>query len=717
MPAGNKTCIDLLREQSCANDLFIICIRGFQIMNIRVTASVLFFCFVSIGIRSQEADGVMPSEWRKLDVSGFVKAFDGALSLNPNLSELVLQDLANHAWDLASLPEVRNGDPQQFMVLVARLLWPLKKYYSEENKNWLIATLKNNFQADSTPVTAGAFEKVSINWDLSRRAGVQKSDLSSWVESWINSNDWESLPPNHVATLIGFLDDDLVGSKFYSVRWTGILKPNKTGNYKFSTAARGQSVRLWLGEELLIESIQGIRGLPKHSKVSQAKILEVGQSYPLRLEFVYDIDQVYKADPTEPAIKGQFSGRSHCVLYWEATSQQPSLIPAEVLFTDDSSNKQGVKVEYFTDKSLSDLAYESTSPELALVCSSEGSLVSNKKPLQLQMCSSAVEKLISVNYLSRDDIPELYWFTRTMANRISIRDAEDLLHAISGNPKAMKGLHARDVYELIKSYEHLSEFDFQNLIKSWCSLESDVVTELGAHPAWTWVPNGGSYNLANYSGFLELGKIIAEKEALAEFQSVLENGEVLNLRVANLLSVAHRYKGTHKNWLKDLDSYISKKAGELKIPWLFARSYAEEFSVKGDPNPSLGISHLQRALLIAQSEQLKFRAFGELAARYSAAGYFERTATLIEEYKAQFTEESKLSVIDRWKFLNQNLWERSLVLREEAKIGSVEKHIAELVRRLAKSTEAGKTAQIERIKRQLDSARQHLSNLRVDLKD
>ncbi|MBS1791515.1 MAG: hypothetical protein JST85_27650 [Acidobacteria bacterium] len=72
-----------------------------------------------------------------------------------------------------------------------------------------------------------------------------------------------------------------INSETFSIRWTGQLTPPTTGNYVLVTQS-DDGVRLWLGDQLLIDNVVPH---PVTEDRSAAITLTAGQSYNLRLEY------------------------------------------------------------------------------------------------------------------------------------------------------------------------------------------------------------------------------------------------------------------------------------------------------------------------------------------------------------------------------------------------------------------------------------------------
>jgi hypothetical protein len=113
----------------------------------------------------------------------------------------------------------------------------------------------------------------------------------------------------------------------FSVRWTGTLKPDATGQYTFHTHSN-DGVRLWIDEQLLIDKWVE-QSETEHTAAMQ---LEADRSYALKLEYFYT------------------GGQGAAKLWWSRSGMDPQPIAPARLQT--SSGELGLTGEYFRGRDL-----------------------------------------------------------------------------------------------------------------------------------------------------------------------------------------------------------------------------------------------------------------------------------------------------------------------------------------------------------------------------
>jgi chitodextrinase len=115
-----------------------------------------------------------------------------------------------------------------------------------------------------------------------------------------------------------------IGADGFSVRWTGQIKPTRSGTYTFYTQT-DDGVRLWLNNTLLIDQWAGAS-----STASAIASLTSGTAYNIRMEY-YDT-----------------SGTAFAKLLWSGPSTTKAIIPSSVA----TSGASGLSASYFTNVDL-----------------------------------------------------------------------------------------------------------------------------------------------------------------------------------------------------------------------------------------------------------------------------------------------------------------------------------------------------------------------------
>lgn len=142
-----------------------------------------------------------------------------------------------------------------------------------------------------------------------------------------------------------------IGREYFSVRWTGYIRPEVSGDYIFKTYS-DDGVKLTINNETILDN-WGCLSLAY--TVAQTPIhLEAGQYYPIKLE--------YQQGPLYAAV----------FLFWEAGNVPMSLVPEAVFFVDEDDYNEYAAAKYynplqktgtgFTNKFYTPSDYEAGTP-------------------------------------------------------------------------------------------------------------------------------------------------------------------------------------------------------------------------------------------------------------------------------------------------------------------------------------------------------------------
>ncbi|WP_019913291.1 PA14 domain-containing protein [Paenibacillus sp. HW567] len=108
--------------------------------------------------------------------------------------------------------------------------------------------------------------------------------------------------------------DAAIGNDFFSVRWSGKIKPQYSETYSFYTTT-DDGVRVWVNGTLVIDSWTKQSGTERTGSIS----LQAGQLYELKMEYYEN------------------QGDAKARLMWESPSQVKGTVPANALFLPSAS--------------------------------------------------------------------------------------------------------------------------------------------------------------------------------------------------------------------------------------------------------------------------------------------------------------------------------------------------------------------------------------------
>lgn len=144
----------------------------------------------------------------------------------------------------------------------------------------------------SVPPVNGLTGEYFDNMDLSGQAVITRHDEA------IDFN-WR----------LGSPDESLLGSDHFSVRWTGMIKPQYNETYKIYTES-DDGIRVWINDVLVIDSWNRQSGTERQGVID----LNAGQLYSIKVEYYED------------------QGDARVRLLWESPSQVKETVPSSALF-------------------------------------------------------------------------------------------------------------------------------------------------------------------------------------------------------------------------------------------------------------------------------------------------------------------------------------------------------------------------------------------------
>lgn len=108
--------------------------------------------------------------------------------------------------------------------------------------------------------------------------------------------------------------DAAIGIDFFSVRWSGKIKPLYSETYTIYTTS-DDGIRVWVNDSLVIDSWMKQSGTERLGSIS----LNAGQLYDIKVEYYEN------------------QGDARARLMWESLSQVKGIVPASALFLPSAS--------------------------------------------------------------------------------------------------------------------------------------------------------------------------------------------------------------------------------------------------------------------------------------------------------------------------------------------------------------------------------------------
>ena len=652
----------------------------------------------------------LPEGWETQSLSEFLNTFDTAVA--GELSEESLISLSDHVFSLlGDLAFVASAEGEDLMALVRRMTEHLAPWYTEARQEAVTTAIETRLQADTALSRTGGFLEVSGGvWDPALRAGVDRSEIAGHAKAWAVANDASSLSPEETAKLVNALEDDLVPVSQFAMRWTGTLSVPEAGDYSFSLYQKGGTAKVYLDENLIVDSTAGSESppIPLHPANGAA----------LRVEYVFDAASSHEADPMPEWVKAHRVGWAEFVLRWTPPGGEEEVLPGSALTPAGGLEGPGVRAEVFDGQDFSGTpAQVRVDPEVAaLILHTESrdevrplssgvelvragaSPASAERALQRSLASGVARSLQDSMFLAGPDKAQLIWASWALVEYLPMSEKRSVLSTILATPEILDSLPVDELFHFQKAHRHVDRDLVDDLIVAWCSRTDELPTRFGAYPDWE--DHSGGYMHQNYGGYWHMAPYLSEDEQVARLESALEGRDgVCNQRLAKLLAFAHLERGSLQDWCTRLDERIEETAGDVQVTWLFARAFSEELKSGRGPNLIAGQDWLDQAFAVANSESVRLRALEELVVRLGSGGYSTEADSLISSVEQQFSAQAAL--FDGWRSEISRLSEHYIALQEAAKEEKSVQHLAELKRRLEAAQAAERPRSVERYQRLL----------------
>jgi len=522
------------------------------------------------------------------------------------------------------------------------------------------------------------------------------------VETWLQRNDWRELSVKEQVWLCDTLSGtDQVSKRAFSVRWTGTLRVPATGAYAFSQLAipgAEGSFKLWINDQLILDNAiesekEDDDAAVQKSKSSSAVALTAGTPASFRLEYVR------APVAPQPGVM-RLPGFPAAVLAWQSDVLEQQVVPAGVFFTPDT--KPGLMGEYFADTTFTRRVAQRTDPNVDFLWDI-GHVATEQRPTQREIVSQAVTNITAPGFLNSLDpadakdfvqgqLPVLFG-TMTATERVAV------LQALSEQPELLQYLTFPQMAAALRWYSTLADSNGAvDLLVKWSKMTQPSITQPGFAPG----RSPGGYLTQNVEPYFRLARLFAgddidQKIEMLSEHVANEDGSC-NLTVTYVLCCICRIAGKPKVVADITDMHLlgdenEKKPGDIRASWFIAEAFKYETVFGSEFMPGTGIKPIEKGLEAAESDEMRFRLTGELAARLAALDRADEARSMIMSVRDQFVDEDKQVEMDAWLATGDEVkkyYEDIRVRRtEEADTFVTEEYAKELTRRATLAEQRG----------------------------
>jgi len=598
-------------------------------------------------VQAQEGPSV---NWEAVSPAEFATAADSWFASN---SPPVAEDqrrLAGLAWErFLDDPEfIGTGDWQDVSRLSAIFgsKWPLleESAVSHEVPPRVIA-FREALKARLEAVPSAEFSSLAATDRAMVSAGLPRSDLAPRAAQWMQSADWQALSFGDRVSLTGLLHAEIVPVRRFSVRWTGVLVPSRSGQYVFEQLRQHHidvEMRVTLGADVVLDSA----ALPAAEQVqvrSEPVALEAGERMPIVVEYRYDAESMQRSREFLERIFPM------AVLAWQRGDERPEIIPAEVFEAPDGV-KGGLLGEYFASTEFDEPVGARVDPGVQMVWSKQQSGMevvdeqilssfADKQSQVIEDCANAIlhgDALVGVNDSAQfyeSDLPRLL-------QRLSARQRLAILEELTQLPESLDATSPLGVRFILPHVFMLSPEAVGDYLAAWVERRDVDLNSIREYPGW----GAESFNRKTYDDYGWVGHFVRGAnwpiaERLLEEHLQRDDGSC-NLMVAYCVGMAAVFDGKSEQMIAILEEQLdnAELTGDVRATWLLARAFLEEINVGGMPRPGRGMEFLEEASLLAEGDEMRFRIFQEIIARYGSAGVVKRATPLLDDAEGRFPE-------------------------------------------------------------------------------
>lgn len=516
------------------------------------------------------------------------------------------------------------------------------------------------------------------------------------LEQWMTSNNWADLPFDRRVKLMSGLGHRSEPGEILSARWTGSITPSATGDYTLvvhqNEFFRG-TCRLWIGDALVVDASDIKEVCSGSAQLSSSPVsLTAGQSVSFKMEYAGE-PLVWRTGPGAGDVAELIT-----TLLWQSGETSPALLPASILSPPDGFGggaMTGVKVEFFSDQAFEQLEFARLAGNVELA--SRVVSTNDQFDSHLAVCKNCYDTLTTNefeaevsadpvnNYWKNPDVGASLEFTGMDARKAYAEWLISHPSVLTADPGLLANVFAR-----VASVPGDSRV---SLLRAWAAERPLKPVEIGFYPDEYFEANA-SYE---WLGRWLIGQNQQDLKTLAENDLKKADG-TCRIELARVLAYG-AVEGGLAGWLRQelIDQMDGVAAsGDARSSWLVALACFDEVASGFPVRPNLTIANLQEAMLLAETDAMRFQVLGQYAPRLASIGKFSEATALLDQYADRFDGPDEAAMILDWRTKTQELqssWSDLIVEREAAIAQSrKDEKIAMLEERLQRSEANGRTA-------------------------
>ncbi|MEO1525519.1 MAG: PA14 domain-containing protein [Planctomycetota bacterium] len=512
------------------------------------------------------------------------------------------------------------------------------------------------------------------------------------LEQWMSNNDWDELPFDRRTKLMSGLGHRSDVGEIISARWTGSLTAPATGEYTMQVhqneCFRG-TCRLWVGDSLVVDA-SDIKAVCEGEArfASDPIVLTAGQPVALKMEYAGE-PLVWRNGPGGKAMAEMIT-----TLMWKQGNGLVTLIPASALSPPSGSGDSatGVKAEFFSDQSLEELAFTRISSSVEL----PSRIVDTNEQWEshLTVCKNCYGTLTAPEFeaaVAQDPVGN-YWENSDVGFALEFTGSsarEQYTSWLLSHPSVLAadpGLFA-SVFSRLAAAPDGKRID---LLRAWASERPLKPVKIGFYPD-EYSEENASYE---WLGRWLTGQNAEELKMLVENDLEMPNGHC-RMELSRVLAYSAVECGQAGWFRQELLDQMEGLRGDAQVSWLLALAAYEEVGSGFPVRPNLAIPYLEQAMLLAETDGMRFQVLGQYVPRLASIGEFSEATSVLDRYADRFEAAEQVSLIAQWRSEIQALetsWADKITARKASQEeANRDERVAMLQERLDRAQQNGRT--------------------------
>jgi hypothetical protein len=670
---------------------------------IRFYALVLLIGQLAPGVsRAGESQG-LPPDWRSLPIRKFVAQADKVLAGEP--PKATVEEIRSHAAELLS--GLKPGANVPFDHLLALYGWGGSSLSSTER-----AAIEQ-ILADRDPsqqVRRWSFWRMVKAYERMESLEGAEENREAFLLGWLENRDVDSIDDMfHVVWLCDKVSSMGSRTNQFSVRWTGSIQVPRDGDYVFWICPINvntnhasnwfhQTTEVSIGKKVVLDSTQS------GWTVRSARVpLEADRLEPLEVKFSYRL------------LNQQYMARSPAIakLMWEGPGISQQVVPAGAFLLPDGTGS-GLEAEYRVQ--MEDKEEISTRTEAAIdhVWQTPEAVLPKYPDLKNRLMARFCELALDPGYLAKWSNPETapgkhaWWMQPRLLQHMDCTQQAECVAELLDRP-ALLASHPQPA-SAAEFYWDFRGADLDGalaVLGEWAQLHPDAEPEF----VLPFEENAKPY-IALVKGLV--WQYRPHFDVLEDDYLELPDGGCC-LPVAYIVSEGYLGEDRISEWVEKLDARLDEGSlsGDRRVNWLIARAYAEEirasrggryFLLSTQHRVLAGRQWLEEAMLIAQSEPVRLRAYKELATRLAAEGHFDQARGLLVGIGNRVSQGPSAAAVAGWRKEVDRMEIESRRHREETVARSDNLHIENLRARHKRALESSNTEAARRYEQMITAA-------------